>query len=149
MLTCCVGWARPSGIKQYLPFGHGIARTQRFCIESGGLNATNYIRRDCHFFRQLVVHTKIIYKNLLLPYDPGGIALWLDKIAGISESRLFIIGLRASRISREGECNTPAMGCHRMKCYLGLEYEMGQVPRLYKFGRCTINIRRVNGNRLC
>ncbi|XBI61445.1 hypothetical protein VPH35_042236 [Triticum aestivum] len=53
-----------------------------------------------------------ICKHVILSYDPGGPALLLDGVGGIHEFRLIIIGLRASRISRKGECNTPTMGCH-------------------------------------
>ena len=55
-----------------------------------------------------------ICKRMILPYDPGGLALQPDEIGGTHGSNLIIIGLRASRISRGGECNTPNMGCHIM-----------------------------------
>ena len=54
--------------------------------------------------------------HMLLPYDPGGLALHLDEIGGIQNSSLIIIGLGASRFSREGECNTPCMGCCHVVC---------------------------------
>jgi hypothetical protein len=38
----------------------------------------------------------IIPKDILLPYDPGGLALRLYKCGSILDSRMFIIGLRAS-----------------------------------------------------
>jgi hypothetical protein len=96
-------------------------------------------------YAQLAINSKIIYKNLLLPYDPGGLVIWLDKIGGIPDSRLFIIGLRASRISREEECHTLIMGCHRMPCNLGLGYEMGRGPTLCGFCRSNISTKLVTG----
>lgn len=148
--TYFLGWLRPSGIKQYLPPGRGIAHTQRFSSELGTTNTAKHIYEDdCPFFHHLVINNKIIYMKLLLPYDPGGLAVWLDKIGGIPDSRLFLIGLRASRISREGECNTPAMGCYHMVSNLGLGYEMGREPTLCGIGRSSISTSLVTRMRIC
>ena len=100
-------------------------------------------------YAQLGINSNIIYVSLLLPYDPGGLSIWLNKIGGIPNSRLFIIGLRASRISRGEECNTPTMGCHSMGYNLGLRYKMGRGPRLCGFARSSISTRLVIGNRPC
>ena len=97
--------------------GDAIENIQKIGIELGGLNTTKQTyEEDCNFFHQLVLSSAIVRKHILLLYDPGGFALRLGECGGIPDSRMFIIGLRASRISREEECNTPPMGCHPILC---------------------------------
>ena len=90
-------------ICQHVPLGGAMENIQKSGMELGGLNTT---------------------KHILLPYDPGGLALRRDKCGGILDPRMFIIGLRASRISRK-ESVTPHLWAATICCNLGLGLEMG------------------------
>lgn len=65
-----------------------IENIQKFCIQLRGLNTTKHTYgEDCNLFHQLVSSSIIISKHILLPYDPGGLALRLDEWGGIPVSR--------------------------------------------------------------
>lgn len=124
---------------QHVPPGGPMENIRIIGIELGVLSTTKHTGEDCNFFHQLVIHSMIIPKHILLPYDPGGLALQLYKCGGVLDSRMFIIGLRASRISREEECNTRPLGCHDRVYNLDLGFDMGHGPTLCGFGASSIS----------
>ncbi|KAM3385642.1 hypothetical protein ACQJBY_009432 [Aegilops geniculata] len=93
--------------------GGAIENNQKIGIELGGLNTTKHTYEEhCNFLHQLVISSTIVTKHILRPYDPGGLVLRLGECGGFPDSRMLLVGLRASQVSREEECNTPPMGCH-------------------------------------